>query len=146
MCVDFDIIKDTGELIDRFSIKWLFQYDYLFFSLFRTIYNNPINTIIYCEKQIEILKEKVDEFDKLEKIKYLDFDGKKKYLISLIENTNDNEEINKLIEKIHGIICQDVDDNNYNNYNYNNNELLNKFESFKLFLEKYKNNKCDISF
>ena len=34
MGLDLDIIKDTGELIDRYAIKWLYQYDASFFQFF----------------------------------------------------------------------------------------------------------------
>lgn len=138
MGLDLDIIKDTGELIDRYPIKWLYEYDISFFSLFGIRFNNSTNAIIYCEEQIEILKVKVNEFNKIKKIKYLEFDEKKEYLINLIGGTNNDVEINELIEKMYQIIYEDIDDIN--------NDLLNKFKYFKLFLENYPSYKCEISF
>lgn len=138
MGFDFDIVKDTCELIDRFSIKWLNYYDYSFINLFYKN-NNVIDIITYCQEQIDILKKKVYEIEKIEKIKHLEFDEKKRYLINLIENTNNDEDINGLIEKMYEIINQGVE------FNHCNVDLLNRFESFILFLEKYPN-KCEISF
>ncbi len=138
MGLTFDIIEDTGELIDRYPIGWLYNYDTSFFNLFQNVNNNPVDVIVYCEEQIKILTEKLNESYKIGKIKCLEFNEKKEYLVNLIVNTNNDEEINKLIEKLYIIIYQDIEDNNL--------ALLSKFKILKLFSERYSNNKCEISY
>ena len=138
MGLDLDIITDTNELVDRYSIKWLYYYDYESFLNWFNTNKNTINAILYCDKQIIKLEEKINKFQKIEKINYLEFNEKKEYLISLINNTNSDEEINGLIKKIHMVIYENKD------FNYLKN-ILEHFKSFKLFLEKYQGYKCEIS-
>ena len=138
MGLDFDIINITGELINRYPIKWLHYYDSSFINTFNRTNTNIKNIILYCDEQIHILKNKTYEFDKIDKIKYLEFNEKKEYLMSLIVSTNDNEELNKLIDLIYSIVYEKVEDSNYS--------TLKSFESFKLFLEKYIEYKYEISY
>jgi hypothetical protein len=142
MGLDFDIVNITGELINRYPIKWLYYYDSSFINSFtrsNTNTNTNIKNIIsYCDEHIYILKSKTDEFDKIDKIKYLEFNEKKEYLMSLIVSTNDNEELNELIDLIYSIVYEKVEDSNYS--------TLKNFESFKLFLEKYIEYKYEISY
>ena len=79
-----------------------------------------------------MLKIIVDENEKINKIKELDFDEKKVYITNLINNTNTDEELNEIISKIHN-----HDDNN-------DLYLLENFKDFKLFLEKNIMFKCEI--
>ena len=122
MGLDFDIIDDKGEIIDRYGIKWLYDYDKSF------IYNyiDIKIAILYCDEQINILKINVDECDKIKKIKHLEFMQKKEYLSNLINNTNNNEELDELIEKIYNQNYENID-----NYLY----LIERFKFFKSFLE-----------
>jgi hypothetical protein len=142
MGIDFDIINDKGNLIDRYSIKWLVRYDNFFLRDYSSINMNIKNIILYCDEQIDILKLKIDKHKKIEKIKYLDFDKKKEYMVNLITNINSDEEMDGLIEKIYMIVYQNQEDCNYS--------TLQIFESFKTFLEKYSNSqnqyKCEISY
>ena len=82
----------------------------------------------------------MDEVNKIKKIKYLEFDIRKDYLISLIKNTNNNEEIDKLIENIYIINYETCD------YEDNNLILLENFVSFRLFLENNQEYKYELSF
>lgn len=139
MGLDFDIIDDKNLLIDRYPIKWLQSYDYFFVSNYSSINMNVKNIISYCEEQINALKLKVDEHEKIEEIKFLGLNKKKEYIVKFINNTNSDEELDRLFEKIYMIVYQNQEDSNYS--------TLKSFESFKLFLEKHCENKykCEIS-
>lgn len=145
MGIDFDVINNKGHLIDRYSIKWLVRYDCFFLSNYSSINIRNINIkniISYCDEQIDILKLKVYEHNKIEKIKYLGLDEKKEYMVNLISNINSDEEMDGLIEKIYMIVYENEEDSNYS--------TLQSFESFKTFLEKYCESqnqyKCEISY
>ena len=138
MGIEFNIITDNGTIIKNYSIKWLFNYDTLF--CYHNSNTNIKEIILYCNKQIDNLKYQVDEFNNIKKIKCLEFDIRKDYLISLIKNTNNNEEIDKLIENIYIINYETCD------YEDNNLILLENFVSFRLFLENNQEYKYELSF
>ena len=134
MGLDFDIIDDKGQLIDRFGIKWLYHYNNNKLFINNDNNNDIKKVILYCDEQIKILKFKVDEN---EKIKNLEFVEKKEYLSNLINNTNNDEELYELIEKIHN--KNEDEDANIDYY------LLERFNFFKSFLEKNIMYQCEIS-
>lgn len=137
MGLDFDIIDNKNILIDRFPLKWLYNYDNSFFN---NIYNSNIEYFInYCNQEITILKLKLDNFNNFHKIKYLDFENKKKYLLKLITETN-NDDIVEIFKNISTALKYDT---NLDQENYQN--MIHNFEHFKLFLEKYIDYKYEIS-
>jgi hypothetical protein len=139
MGLDFNIITETGEIIDRYSINWLYYYDGNSFLNTFNFNKNILNVILYCNEQIAILEKKTNGFEQVEKINNLEFNEKKENLAKLITNTNNNEEINDIIKKIYMVIFKETED--LNHYK----KLLGWFKSFKLFLEKYQGYKYSIS-
>ena len=97
MGLDFDIITDSGKIIDRYSIKWLYRYNH------KSDFTSIIEAILYCDKQIEELEKELEELEKE------------------LEELEELEELK--FEK----------------------ELITRFKSFKLFLQKYQGYKFDIS-
>jgi hypothetical protein len=147
MSIDFDVLTDENKFIDRYSIKWLYNYDSCSFlnSFFGN--KNIITSVIisYCDKQINELEKETNKFQKIEQINYLEFGEKKEYLINLINNTNNNEEIDEIIKKIHTVI-NDQEYSIYLNDLKSLEQLINHFKSFKLFLKKYQGNRWEISY
>jgi hypothetical protein len=60
MGLDFDIITDSGKIIDRYSIKWLYRYNY------KSYFTSIIEAILYCDEQIEELEKELEELEELE--------------------------------------------------------------------------------
>lgn len=140
MGLDFDIIDDKNELVDRFTLKWLYDYDITFFN---NIHNNDIDYFInYCNQEIKILKLKLNNSNKFYFIKYLDFENKKKYLLELIDDTKNDNDMIEVLEQIGDVLNCDKNIK-LNIENYQN--IIKRFEYFKLFLEKYIGHKYEIS-
>lgn len=140
MGCDFDIIDDTGNLIDRYSINWLIQYyDTDFFSNYST---SSIGVIIrYCNEEKEKNNFKLNKFKCLfDCICENDLDKKKTKIIEIIEKINDKEELQIILYCLNET---KIEDDYIKLYEY----YLNQFISFEEFLSKYNiGYKFEISF
>lgn len=157
MGVDFDIIDVSGNLVDRYSIKWL---DREWDKNFCFIYSHStINKIIdYCDEEINKLK------NKLNKVKIIincweetDFEKRKKMKIDLISSIDNEKEFYSTLEYFSEFIINKYDDDNEFEIKLRNNSKLiadydnyllymDCFIHFKDFLLKYKEYKYEISY
>lgn len=153
MCADFDIIDETGNLVDRYSIKWL---DREWNKNFWHIYSHSTikNIIDYCDEEINKLT------NKLNKLKIIincweetDFEKRKKMKIDLISSIDNEKEFYSTLEYF----------TEFNSNEYNDEIILSEssklladfdyyssfksnFMHFKDFLLKYKGSKYEISY
>jgi hypothetical protein len=153
MGIDFDIIDEKGNLIDRYPLKWLtnnwnssFCSDYL---------GNSMKYIIeYCDEQIIILDEKMNKLQKILDVwNEKNFEKRKKLKINLISNIDDEKEFYSVIEyfteyemdKYNGYIKLSDGSKLMEDFDFYS-SYKSQFVRFKNFLLKYINNKYEISY
>lgn len=153
MGIDFDIINETGNLVDRYSIKWLDrEWDKNFSS---TYSHSTIKKIIdYCDEEINKLT------DKLNKLKIIincweevDFEKRKKMKIDLISSIDNEKEFYSVLEYLDEYDTNEYDDKitlskgsklvaDYDRYS----SFKSYFTHFKNFLSKYDKYKYEITY
>ena len=135
MGITLDVISNS-KLIDRITIKWLYNIDFLFDDNKRCV--KKLSTIVdCCNDKIKNLELNLILLNKILDLKSMNFDETKKHLIILISNTNNDVELDKLISLIndsHDLIREINSDEH----------MLGSIKNFKIFLEKYEN--CDYDF
>lgn len=154
MGVDFDIIDKNGNLIDRYSIKWLAIYYNSSFCLDHS--GCSIKYIInYCDEQIEKLIEKINILESIINIwNEKDFQKRKKLKIDLLSNINDEKEFYSIIKYF---AEYDIEEDIVDYVKLTNNSKLiedfnyyfsykSHFTNFKDFLLKYQNCKYEFSY
>lgn len=153
MGFDLDIIDESGKLIDRLSLSWLIRdWDTNFFSANS---NKSIEYIIvYCDEQIEVLREKVNKLQNIINIwKTTDFEKRKKLIIELLYDIDDEKEFYSMIEYFteYDIVeyenCAKLSDGSklMADFDYYSTYKL-KFEYLKKFLLKHTDYKYEFSY
>lgn len=123
MGIDFVIVDDNGNMIDRYAIKWLCSYDKCFFHI-----KNIREAIVYCIKEISLLEREIA------------FIKKKEWLLYAIEQTKNEAELDQLL-------LHDIKDDftESSNNDFTKDKIVSSLKHFQSFLEKYGDCKCEIT-
>lgn len=139
MGLDFDIIIENGDIIDRFSIKWLRDYDNDFLNLLYSNYSIEYIELKCKNKMIDINKK---IYVLLETKKYFleeNLNQKKEIIKNIIDVQNNIDELNEIINYFADLSWLESDIEYYEG-------MFHKYNSFNEFLTKYQNFKYQISF
>jgi hypothetical protein len=152
MTIDFDIIDESNNIIDRYSMGWLIRYDgnILFKSNY---YKSSIKLLIeYCDEEINKLTHKIKKLELiLDCWNEKNFQKRKILKINLISNIDDEKDFYSTLEYFTEYEVDECDNTiQLNNgskliadYDYNSLHIL-RFNNFKNFLLKYK--ECNHTF
>jgi hypothetical protein len=98
MGVDFDIIDESGNLVDRYSIKWLDrEWDKNFSSTYS--YSTIKKIIDYCDEEINKLTDKLSKLIIIINCwEEANFEKRKKMKIDLISSIDNEKEFYSTLE------------------------------------------------
>lgn len=153
MGIDFDIIDVSGNLVDRYSIRWLDrEWDENFSS---TYSHHTIKVIIdYCDEEINKLTNKLSKLEIIINCwNETNFEKRKKMKIDLISSIDNEKEFYSTLEYFAEFYSNEYNDEitlsksstllaDFNYYS----SFKSYFEHFKDFLLKYEGSKYEISY
>lgn len=139
MGLDFDIIIENGDIIDRFSIKWLREYDNDFLNLLYSNYSIEYIEFKCKNKMIDINKKLNVLLEIKQYVLEENLNQKKEIIKNIIDVQNNIDELNEIINYSADLSWLESDIEYYEG-------MFDKYNSFNEFLTKYHNFKYEISF